>query len=124
MSFGEVGDKKSFVDLHFDSRSDAVPFITHHENAVRRQFLPIQVLTVEERAVTPGPVPLEISGQIGIMNLHMSQSPHRSLYGLRAESVGRIRTANDVCDTEPVGQPDDCAQIAGVLNTVEGKDEL
>ena len=124
MSFGEVGDKKSFVDLHFDSRSDAVPFITHHENAVRRQFLPIQVLTVEERAVTRCPVLFKVFDEIGIVDLHMSQCSHRSLYGLRAESVGRIRTANDVCDTEPVGQPDNRAQIAGVLNTVEGKDEL
>ena len=53
------------------------------------------------------------------MDPHAEDGPHRGLHDLGVETVGRARRADDVRDAEPVGQPDDRPQIAGVLHVVQ-----
>ena len=53
------------------------------------------------------------------MHPHAEYGAHRGLHDLGVETVGRGLRADDVRDAEPVGQPDDRAQIARVLHVVE-----
>ena len=57
--------------------------------------------------------------QIGVVNPHPQDRAHSGLHDLRVEAVGRSLRADDVGDAEPVGQPDDRAEVAGVLHVVE-----
>ena len=58
------------------------------------------------------------------MQTDTSQRPHRGLHGLRAESIDCVERAIDVADAEPVGQTNDCPQVAGVLHIVKGETQF
>ena len=58
------------------------------------------------------------------MHPHAGNGPHRSLNGFRPETIGGVFRADDVANAEPVGQPDDRSQIAGVLHSVERKRQI
>ena len=53
------------------------------------------------------------------MDPHPEHGTHRRLDDFRIETIGRSGRAENVADAEPVGQPDDRSQIAGVLHIVE-----
>ena len=53
------------------------------------------------------------------MHPYAHNGAHRGLHDLGVETVGRGLGADDVRNSEPVGQPDDRAQVAGVLHVVE-----
>ena len=56
------------------------------------------------------------------MYFYMDESPHSGLYRFGTEYVGGVLATNNMFDAEPVGQPYDRTEIAGVLYPVEGKD--
>ena len=62
-------------------------------------------------------------GEVGVGDLGATQGSHCGLDGFGVVDVGTGAGAHDVVDTEPVGSPDDGAEVAGVLDVVEREDE-
>ena len=58
------------------------------------------------------------------MNLDAGDASHGGLHGLGVVDVGAGWGAKDVLDAEPVSEPDNGAEVAGVLHVVEGEAEL
>lgn len=65
------------------------------------------------------PLKAPLSLLILVFYLHSCYAAHRSLNHLRIVYVGSILTAVDMGDAKPVGDADDGAQVARVLNAVE-----
>ena len=82
----------------------------------------VDIFAFEERPVNRKPLCggfREQPRQVGVVYAYPHDSPHRGLHDFGVETVGRGFGADDVRNSEPVGQPDDRAQVAGVLYVVE-----
>ena len=53
--------------------------------------------------------------------MYVRDASHRGLYHLGIVTVGSIFRTEDGLDAKPVGNADDGAQVARVLNAVEGQ---
>ena len=101
---------------------DAAAFVAHDDDALFRKRRAVDILPFQKRAVNGQPGGSRVvqkRSQIGVVNPHPQNRAHRGLHDLRVEAVGRSLRADDVGDAEPVGQPDDRAEVAGVLHVVE-----
>ena len=58
------------------------------------------------------------------MDLDAGDASHGGLDGLGVVDVGAGWGTKDVLDTEPVSEPDNGAEVAGVLHVIEGEAEL
>ena len=56
--------------------------------------------------------------------MYVRDTSHRGLYHLGAVGIGGVLATVDGVDAEPVGNADDGAEVARVLDTVEGQIEV
>ena len=91
-----------------------------------REGLCIEVFPVKEGGIDriAGRQIIYQQVQIQVVQLHSCDASHRSLYHFRIPAVCRLMGAEYVINPKPVGYPDDCSKVAGILHTVESKYEL
>lgn len=104
--------------------SYSLSFVSHDDNAMGREFLLIDVLSVEEGPIDGSRSLTEFFSQFAIVDADASESTHSGLCGLGIVDVGGVRRTEDVTNAKPIGQPNDGTQIARVLYTIECQSEF
>lgn len=102
---------------------DTIAFIAHDDNTVGGKWLVVDVFAVELGTVDRGVGGhrIQVSQKININYVHARNASHRSLNDLRVPGVDSIFATDYLINAEPVSQTDDSAQIAWVLDAVEGQ---
>jgi hypothetical protein len=120
-----TGNEKAMVHSGAYFRRDAIAFVAHDDKPVRGEGLGVDVLSVEQGAIDGEAFWQGVDElyQISINNVHARNAAHRGLYHLRIPGIDSVFTADDVVYAKPVGYADDGAQVAWVLDAVEGKEE-
>ena len=100
---------------------DTVAFVAHHNESVAAKLLGVDVLAIEECAVDGVIRGQSIEQLIGldIDYMYAGDAAHGGLNDLGIPGVDGAGAAEDGVDAEPIGDADDGAQVAGVLDVVE-----
>ena len=111
------------VDLLSDSLRDAVSFVAHHNDAVGREWLLIDVIAIEQRAIdrVGGWKGLEEPDEVSIYYMYVRKTSHRCLNHFGTVGIGCVLAAIDGIYAEPVGDADDGSKVAWILYAVESQ---
>ena len=117
----EVWDEQAVGDALAHSLGNAIALVAHDDDALLRQGLLIDVVAIEQGAIDgigwgKGVEKLQ---EVTVYNMYVRKASHRGLYHLGVVGVGRVFAAIDGVDAEPVGNADDGAEVAGVLDAIE-----
>ena len=120
-----TGNKQAVVYAPSDLMRNAVALVAHDNQSMRREWLGVDVVTVEQGSVDGivGWQGVNELLQIYIYNVHTRDTAHRGLHHLRIPCIGCIVAAEDGGDAKPVGYANDGTQVARVLYAVEGEEQ-
>ena len=123
---GKVRNQQATVDFLRDFGRDAVALVAHHDETVRRERFGVDVVAVEQGAIDGKIVWQRVDErrEVLIDDFHAGEASHRRLHHLRGVGIGGVGTAENGLDAEPVGNADDGAEVARVLDAVESERQL
>ena len=104
-----------------DCIGDAIALVAHDDKSVRGELLGVDVFAIEEGAVD-GIIIWQLAEQLiglDIDNMYSSYAAHGGLNNLGVPCVDSARRAVDGIDAKPIGNTDDGAEIARVLDVVK-----
>ena len=121
----EIGDEQTAVDALTYGFGDAIALVAHDDEPLFCELLGVDVIAIEQGAVDGivGGQRVEEGGKISIYNVHARNAAHRGLYHFGVPSIDSIFGTDDVGDAKPVGNADDGAQVARILDAIEGDGE-
>ncbi len=121
-----AGDEQAAVHLGPDLWRDAIAFVAHHDESVRGERLGIDIVAIEQGAIDGviGWQAFDEVLQIYIYNVYARDASHGGLYYLRIPGIDGVFATVDLFYAKPVGYADDGAEVAGILDAVEGQGEV
>ena len=123
---GEGGDEQPPVDAGGHFGRYALAFVAHDDDAAGCERFGVDVAPLEKGAVNGcvGRQLAEVAGEGGVVDFDLGQGAHGGLDDLWGIDVGGVGRAHDVADAKPVAYAHDGAQVARVLDVVEGEHEV
>ena len=117
-----VWNKKFSVNLCSKLRRYTIPLISHYNHSVTREFLTIDVITIQKRGIDRV-VNREMVYQliqVSVMKLYSCNTSHRCLYYLWIPAVSCLMRTENVFNSKPICNSNDCTKITRVLHAIKG----
>lgn len=108
-------------------RGDAVALVAHYDDAMVLEFGLIYVVSIKESSINGyvfGKGFVKKGGEVSVMDFDARYASHCRLHCLWGVGIGCLRTAYNVAYAEPIGCPDDGAEVTRVLYSVKAQDEF